>query len=340
MLRYLYLMGAILSFSCSDPSKLVGSNPDQAEESNAPKAVQRTSNEEPEPDTIVSEPVSIAGAFLSCQRSEGSESAAMACQIDEAGIQAGFGAGRVEMLNLYSLADDRAFADHPFTFPNENSLEFELPAINTMWRIELVYPGGQMLRDWEVSRDASVNNLLEDGDFEAISVADNATDVSFRIYVANGEGSAWTATLQEDNNCPDMIPVFELNTSNPTTGEAAKFGQQFLDLDGGCFTDPSIEAGNVGIEQDLELTAGSLYLLDFWYNARNNPAKSMGMEVKVNGDTLWQEATITYQADWRRGKLIFKAQVDRVKVEFLEIGVSDRAGTALDGIRVIAIPAG
>lgn len=157
---------------------------------------------------------------------------------------------------------------------------------------------------------APAGNLLVNGGFESIAVADGSW-----VNVASMPGWTWLGG-----------PGTGFEIRNNVAGTAQE-GRNYIELD---------TNGNTLIGQYLDsLGAGSTYDLSFWYSPREYQAASTnGIQVFWNGALL--DATLTGLGgggnDWTLHQYRVTAQAGRNLLSFASVGSSDSLGGNLDNV--------
>ncbi|MFM8275399.1 MAG: DUF642 domain-containing protein [Cyanobium sp.] len=134
------------------------------------------------------------------------------------------------------------------------------------------------------------------------------------------------------------LPGWTLNPNieiqpNPPIIYSAQQGKQWVELDSNA---------NTSISQAIPVTLGLPYKLKFYYSPKpNNPASSNGMNVKLNGATIFSLATSGIglaNTSWSLHSYTHTAATSSTTITFTGTGTSDTGGAFLDNVSYTQAP--
>lgn len=163
--------------------------------------------------------------------------------------------------------------------------------------------------------------------------------VCLTIAVCLGFAGSANASLVTGGGFNNATDLGEWTFAAATTNNASVFGQ-LAPIEGASYVRFTGIPGNGFAYQDVNVTNGQMYRLDFSYGGGDNATGNIGINVQVGGGALHD---MTYGATtgvFTGESVIFTATADGLlRIQFSEDSTdSDGEFAAVDGVSLVAIP--
>ena len=341
-MKYILICFLALNISCSNSR--FGDNENNSSASavksnlDIQRKVQESQNEsEGSADDGIDEPISVAGAFLSCSI-EATEDSKVKCQytdndtntfpeIEKVWIESGMPESQLISIDYFIEEASGllvlALKDIPF-----QSFIVSVQSVDVgIIKSELIH---RLVMPEQTAVEAPVilaGNLVSDGSFESspVPVAEQG------IFFINGAHPYWNVRVADNNNCPDNVALLELQRFNGGAAvPVSSQGSQHVELDSSCTDNTVTDAGNIAIFQEFKTIAGNTYRIEFDVRARGLGDAPEILVVRFNQSELMRSQTTNSQ--WKTVRFEVVSDSGNSRIEFEEDGVPDGFGSLLDNV--------
>lgn len=282
-------------------------------------------------DVIANEPVSIAGAYLTCAKRTFDTNLSYACTVFDADAKKrSVKAEDVESLSVLAGAEmlEPLIVWHEERDPTSFSFE-DLPTRGIdlivqlkLKNIPMMQSTTTMYQSMQATSKVLYANGFENFALDTANQANNNNSWFFSVFP--GWTVDWTQSQSGVAVC-SQTPVIEIQTENAGNGVTqaqpkSYKGLYHLELDSGCMTTiPSTTETDVKIARVLDVTVGHWYSLEFFYMSRSGSSNPRFV-VQIDKKNVFDETQAKLPTTWAPFRYVFKATRPTVTLSLADMG--------------------